>query len=335
MSITYVEPSGESPALARLEAVAAAEALGGGDTPPGAAAFQGLIAVSVPDRAAVARLAGRIALGRRCLELVRGGEVPEAAAAFEGKGGARAAFRRIGRSEGSSDSAVRAAGRAYQNAGGTIDLETPERRYWIAASAEGRNSLLIEVAVVDRPAIAARAMPRLPFRRPVSLAPRLARAAANLARIRPGDRVLDPFLGTGALLAEAGLLGAQIYGIDRDPAMVRGALKNLSYLGVEATGVVEGDASTVDLPEPRLAFDSILTDPPYGRASATGGEDAAAVWRRVVPRWAKRVVPGGRVVAVVPVAFEPLPAPWAALSSVPVRVHRSLTREFRVYERSG
>ncbi len=335
MIVGYVEPSGEAPELARAEAIAAAEALGGGAPSADGLELDALVAVALPDRDALRRLGSRIALARRCLELVHPSETAEPAAAREGTEGRPAVFRRVGRSEGSSDSAVRSAGRAYRSAGGAIDLEVPERSYWIATAADGRTRLLREVARVDRAGFSSRAMPRLPFRRPVSMAPRLARAAANLARIRPGDRIVDPFLGTGALLAEAALLGGRVYGVDRDPSMVRGALRNFGHLGVEAAELLEGDAGAVAFGDAATRFEAVLTDPPYGRASATGKESAPDVWDRVVPRWAERVVPGGRVVAIVPSGFGPLDPPWVGRLAVRVRVHRSLTREFRVYERGG
>ena len=72
--------------------------------------------------------------------------------------------------------------------------------------------------------------------------------------------MIDPFLGTGALAAEAALLGARVVGIDRDPEMVRGALRNFAHLGVVADRVAEGDAGAVDFDEPDLKFDAVLTD---------------------------------------------------------------------------
>jgi tRNA (guanine10-N2)-dimethyltransferase len=242
-------------------------------------------------------------------------------------------IRRVGRSPGAADAEVRAAGRIYREAGGQIDLDDPDRRFWIAVRADGTDVLLEEIAAVDRRAASARRMPMLPFQRPISLPPRLARAAANLARVRPGDRVIDPFLGTGALLAEAGLLGARCYGIDRDPDMVRGALRNLAHLGVEATELVVGDSGTVTFRDADLRFDAVLTDPPYGRASATGGEGAAELVLRVAPLWGERLRRNGRLVMIVPTGAPALPLPWAPQLAVPVRVHRTLTREFRVYLR--
>ncbi len=335
MIVAYVEPSGESPPLARAEAVAAAEALGGG---PGGARdlrLRGLVEVLLPALSDASHLAARLGLAHRCLVSAGPGGPLEASAAEEGRSGRPAAFRRIGRSAGGSDLLVREAGRAYRQAGGTIDLERPERKYWLAEGSDGAPALLREVAAVDRRAIGARSIPHLPFRRPVALAPRLSRAAANLARVRPSDAVLDPFVGTGALLGEVALLGGRVYGVDRDPTMLRGALRNLAHLGVAAVALVEGDARSVELPTPTGGFASLVTDPPYGRSSGTGGESARDVAREAVARWAPRVAPGGRLVVVRPDPEPVVDDPWTTVVSVPVRVHRSLTRTFSVYERRG
>jgi len=326
----FVEPSGESRELAAAEAASAAEALGGGS---GAPRVEGLVTVHLPEARDAVRLADRLALAHRCLRGVGRETSVGSAIAQEAALGRSAVFRRLGRSPGATDDGVLAAGRAYREGGGRIDLATPERRFWLGRDLDGGEVLLEEVARVDRRAASARRMPMLPFQRPVSLPPRLARAAANLARVRPGDRVVDPFLGTGALLAEAGLLGARTFGIDRDPDMVRGALRNLAHYGLEASELLAGDSGSVQFSDPALRFDAVLTDPPYGRASGTGGEDPAAVLLRVVPRWGELLRPGGLLVVVLPVGAPSLPAPWEVLRSVAVRVHRSLTREFRVYAR--
>ena len=334
MTLLWVEISGESPELARAEAVAAAEALGGrsngADHP---VPLPGLVAVEIPAASSVADYAARLALAHRVLVPWDPAVDPMLALRDEGRSGQRAVVRRLGSNRGGdSDAGVRAAGGAFKDGGGRIDLERPERRFWLVGPDP---SPLAEEAPVDRRAVEARRMPRLPFQRPVSLPPRLARAAANLARARPGRAVLDPFVGTGALLAEAGLLGARLYGIDRDPAMVRGALRNLAHFHLEAAALLEGDAGEVEFSDPDLPFDAILSDPPYGRSSGTGGEAARALVDRVVPRWSERVAAGGRVVLVLPGGDPALDAPWVERLRVPVRVHRSLTREFRVYERAG
>lgn len=328
MIVAYVEPSGESEELAAAEIAGAARALGGGATDPD---LPGLVRVELPAADVVAQLAGRLALAHRCLVPVEPGVAIDRAVERAGRIGRSAEFRRLGRSRGTADAELRALGDAYRTAGGTIDLERPERRFVLAPGATGAPILLEQAATVDRPATAARRMPSLPFQRPVSLAPRLARAVANLAEIRLGDRVVDPFVGTGALLAEAALLHAHTYGIDLDATMVVGALKNFAHLGVSPGELVQGDAGTVDFRRPDGRFDAVVTDPPYGRASTTGGESSADVVARVVPRWAARLRPGGRLVVVVPSGTAALPIPGRPERTISVRVHRSLTREFRVY----
>jgi tRNA (guanine10-N2)-dimethyltransferase len=329
----FVEVSGESPALGRAEAVAASEALKGG---AGAAEprFDGLVGVELPDAPSLVRLAERLALAHRCLRRLASEEDLDRTLRSEAVRGETAAFRRVGSASGAPDPGILDAGRAYTSGGGRIDLGHPARRFWLARDAAGREWLFEEAGAVDRAAVGRRRMPLLPFQRPVSLPPRLARAAANLARVRPGDRVLDPFLGTGALLAEAGLLGARLYGIDRDATMVRGALQNLTHLGLSAEALAVGDAGAIEFADRDLTFDALLTDPPYGRSSSTGGEAADLLVERVVPRWARRLTSSGRVVLIVPSGAPDLVAPWERKLSVSVRVHRSLTRDFRVYERS-
>jgi tRNA (guanine10-N2)-dimethyltransferase len=332
MKRVVVELSGESPELAQAEVVATTETLGGRAV-AGPVPGSPLALVEVPD-GSVQALAERLALARRCLVEVEEGSLATVAAWRPDAAGTSAAFRRIGRpSSGGDDPAIRAAATAWKAAGGTIDLDRPTRRFWLATQEPSTTRLLEELAAVDRRAVATRRISALPFHRPVGLAPRLARAAANLAHLGSGDRVLDPFLGTGALLAEAALLGAHVYGIDREPTMVQGALRNFAHLGVTAHELVVGDAGDVEFPGSAGPFEALLTDPPYGRASSTGGEASAELLARVLPRWAARVRPSGRVVVVVPGGPDPLPEPWRREVSVPVRVHRSLTREFRVYRR--
>jgi len=326
----YVELAGEAPALARAEAAGAAEALGGRAAPSDDGADQGLVAIDLPAADGAVRLAERLALARRIVIRLGPNDRLASLARAAGSAGGSAAVRRFGRpNSGGADPDVRRFGAEFVDGGGAIDLEHPARRFWL-----GTDGVYEEVRAVDRRAASARRMPRLPFQRPVSLPPRLARAAANLARLRPGDRVVDPFVGTGSLLAEAGLVGARLVGIDRDPEMIRGALLNLAHLGLEAEELVVGDSGTVEAGSAARPFDAVLTDPPYGRSSSTGGESAAELVARVLPRWADRVRPGGRVVAVVSDGSEPLGSDWVRELSIPVRVHRSLTREFRVYARA-
>ncbi|HLM70269.1 MAG TPA: DNA methyltransferase [Thermoplasmata archaeon] len=335
MTTGYVEPSQESPELAEAEAVSAAEALGG-HAAPESPVLSGLIALVLPDADTWDRLAGRLGLARRCLLPTVTSPDAASSARHEGARGGSAVFRRIGKaSGGGTDDAVLSSGRAFKVGGGTIDLESPTRRFWLARDAMEADHLLEEVASVDRATTARRRMPLLPFQRPVSLPPKLARAAVNLAQVKPSDAVLDPFLGTGSLLAEAGLLGGRLFGVDRDATMVRGALQNLAYLGLTAEKVIVGDARDVEFGDEHLRFSAIVTDPPYGRASSTGGTDASQLTAEVVERWRHLLRPAGRILVIVPAGGPALEIPGTIRFRIPVRVHRSLTREFRLYENAG
>ena len=153
MKTAYVELSGESLPLAHAELRSAAEALGGraveSDLPR-------LAAVELFDEGVVTALAARLGLARRCLERVGAATSFDDAVAAEAAEGAPAAFRPLGHSAGATGASVLRAGRTYRAAGGTIDLERPARRYWIAVGPGGDDVLLREVGAVDRRSAGAR-----------------------------------------------------------------------------------------------------------------------------------------------------------------------------------
>lgn len=340
MSRFWVELSGENAALARAEARAASEALGGREAPAEAPpAPPGVVTVELADADLALRLAGRVALAHRVLRPSPELTLPEAKAWAAGLGadGRSARWRPFG-SAGApiARTPLEELALAYRRGGGRIDLRRPERTVYCWPTAADGWVLGEEVAAVDRKSYERRRMPRLAYQRPVSLPPRRARVAMNLAHVRPGDRVVDPFVGTGALLAEAGLLGARISGLDRDAIMVRGALRNLSTLGLGAERLWVADASDAFEPPGGGAWDAVVTDPPYGRASSAGPEPPAALLARTLPSWAERLRPGGWLVVIVPAGAPEveLPGEWGPWEVYPDRVHRSLTREFRVRRRN-
>lgn len=62
------------------------------------------------------------------------------------------------------------------------------------------------------------------------LPPKLAQTILNLAGYDHGQRVLDPFCGTGVMLQEALLMGGSVLGSDIDARMVEYSQKNLDWL---------------------------------------------------------------------------------------------------------
>ena len=97
----------------------------------------------------------------------------------------------------------------------------------------------------------------------------LARVMCNLAGVRSGDIVLDPFCGGGGILCEASHIGASVIGIDLSWKLLVGARRNLSEIGMKYS-LIQGDAQHL----PIKSVNRIVTDPPYGRASSTRGNIA-------------------------------------------------------------
>jgi tRNA G10 N-methylase Trm11 len=118
--------------------------------------------------------------------------------------------------------------------------------------------------------------------------------------------------------------------------MIRGTLANLQFLGISPERLKVGDAGDPFAPREGGLWDAVLTDPPYGRASGTGGEPAGALLHRALSAWSAFVRPGGWLSLVAPTtASVDLGPGWSQVATVPDRVHRSLTREFRTYRRAG
>ncbi|MCA1814366.1 MAG: hypothetical protein LC624_10525 [Halobacteriales archaeon] len=185
-------------------------------------------------------------------------------------------------------------------------------------------------ARMDRAGFDARAVRFRPFFSPVSLHPRFSRALCNLARVGPGMRVADPFCGTGGLLLETALLGAQALGGDLDPEKAEGSRATLTHFGLPGQVRVGDVADTLRAFAP---LDAVVADPPYGRASTTAREERRALYRRALAAMAEAVRPGGRLAVVLPEAdAEALaPAGLGLEQRHAQRVHRSLDRHYYVW----
>lgn len=208
--------------------------------------------------------------------------------------------------------------------GRTVDLEDP--RYVVRVVGARRLHVHLLLHDVDRTAMDRRRSTRRPFFRPTSLHPRIARALVNLAR--PGRRVLDPFSGTGGIVLEAALMGLSATGVDVDPAVVAGARENADHFEADVDLLV-GDVR--DLPV-RAGIDAVVTDPPYGRSTGTGGAMLDELREALFDGAGLLLSPGRRLV-VVQTGPREAPPGWELLSRHGIRVHRSLTRHVHVLEK--
>ncbi|KAL0117293.1 hypothetical protein PUN28_010267 [Cardiocondyla obscurior] len=120
-----------------------------------------------------------------------------------------------------------------------------------------------------------------------SMDPQLSLIMANQAKIRNGDLIFDPFVGTGSLLIAASQFGGYTFGTDIDFLMLHGRTRptritqktrekdegvaaNMRQYGMSShyLDVVVADFS-YPLWRTDLRIDAIVTDPPYGIREAT------------------------------------------------------------------
>jgi hypothetical protein len=135
---------------------------------------------------------------------------------------------------------------------------------------------------------------------PASIHPTLAAAAVRLVVASPDDVVVDPFCGSGTLLAERAILGPyrMLQGIDNQPQAIDAATTNLQ--GLTSVELICDDAAALaELPSPHV----IVTNPPYGRR--IGGEREARALHLQLDELARRVLqPGGHLVVFRPPKFD-------------------------------
>lgn len=166
-----------------------------------------------------------------------------------------------------------------------------------------------------------------PFFYPGSMSPKLARCMVNLTMVGKGDRVLDPFCGTGGILIEAGIIGARVVGADIDERMVEGTIKNLEYCGIKDYEVFQSDARQINLP---YLVDAIVMDPPYGISASTGGEEKPKLYNQSMHSLEKLLKDDGLVCMATPHYMDMneviKDTGFKIIEQHHIRMHKSLTR---------
>jgi len=133
----------------------------------------------------------------------------------------------------------------------------------------------------------------------------VAAALVWAAEPKDGDRVWDPFCGSGVELVERAKRGPtrSLLGTDVDPAALEAARQNLASAGVAAE-LALGDART----HQAGAVDLIVTNPPLGSRVHV---DAGALLAVALPNLARALAPGGRLVWITPAPRKTTPAAQA------------------------
>ncbi|MDF1557552.1 MAG: THUMP domain-containing protein [ANME-2 cluster archaeon] len=188
------------------------------------------------------------------------------------------------------------------------------------------------IASIDRSAFERRKPQNKPFFYPGVLMPKLARALVNLARARAGNTVLDPYCGTGGIMVEAGLIGANTLGCDVQRKILIGAKMNLDFYLVDYSLMFQ-DAGGMALRDG--CIDCIITDPPYGRSALIQARSLEKLMKNSLCEMHRVLRPGGRLVMVSerPVETWAENAGFKVVGVYTQRVHRSLTRRITVLDK--
>jgi tRNA (guanine10-N2)-dimethyltransferase len=341
-----VELTLENEALARAEALAAREALRGSSRSRSLGVGPGMIVIDA--NASLARaLAARLGLARRVSRLVAAGspeEVAQAAARVRvaGSFAVRPRFLTPGGDAAALDALVRRAGDAVRksNPDARVDLESPDVELPLLASG-GMRWLCVGLADVPRSEVRSRDPRRRGLDRPIGIPAKFARAMANLARVRRGGVLLDPFCGSGGILLEGALIGARPVGIDIDPDLLEIASRTLSRLAPRSgPRLIEGDSESAPALLRRAGVrkvDAVVADLPYGRSSLVAGRSKRGIARVLASAATALLAPGARAVASTdsPEALEPeMSSAFDLEERFSLYVHKSLTRHILVMRRS-
>lgn len=212
-----------------------------------------------------------------------------------------------------------------------VDLTDPNTTIFLLITDE-QIYVSEKIANINRSAFEKRKAHLRPFFSPISLHPKIARALVNIAQVKPGDIVLDPFCGTGGFLIEAALMNMQIIGCDVSESMINGTLQNLKSYQLKPKEMIAADIK--NLPNQlHQSVDAVVTDFPYGKATSTQGEGLPSLYHRSMESIQQMLKPGGRAIVgtfsdhLKQVTFNKLDHHI----SYPLRVHKSLTRWFHVF----
>jgi tRNA (guanine10-N2)-dimethyltransferase len=186
---------------------------------------------------------------------------------------------------------------------------------------------------IDRKQFNQRKVQNRPFFHPISLHPKIARTLVNLSAVPEKATILDPFCGTGGILLEAGLMNMHIIGCDIEEKMIQGCQETFKYYHLNNYNLYCCDIGKIV--EHVDQVDGIVTDLPYGKSTTTKGEKIQDLYDRAFQSFSDVLKPEGRaVVGLSDKKLITLGENYLSLREVyPLKVHRSLTRYFTIFQR--
>jgi tRNA (guanine10-N2)-dimethyltransferase len=215
--------------------------------------------------------------------------------------------------------------------GASVSLKIPDLVLTVAIS---RNRLLLcesHYSTVYKRMLQIRRR-GMPFFHPSMMNAVLARVMCNIGGVMPAHTMLDPFCGGGGILAEAAGLRALVTGIDMSWTLLEGAKSNLEPQEFSNYSLIQADSRHL----PISRFERIVTDPPYGQTSSTRGETANSLIERFLEQLCHANQTSislcicGNSKMKLKNLIEKLGG--HVKLQIPIRVHRSLTRELLLAE---
>lgn len=215
----------------------------------------------------------------------------------------------------------------------TVDLENPDIEMRVVIT-DTNVYVGLKISYVDRTLFEKRKVQYRPFFSPISLHPRLARALVNLSSIKKGETMLDPFCGTGGIVLEAGLVGANVIGSDVEEKMIEGCKKTLEFYEIKEHRLFCSDIGDIHKFINNYV-DAVVTDLPYGKSTTTKGEDIQRLYSRAFENISKVLKKGG--LAVIGLSNNEMISAgekyFTLVDTYDFKVHRSMTRYFAVYKK--
>jgi len=149
------------------------------------------------------------------------------------------------------------------------------------------------------------------------LPPKLAQILINLARVKPDDKLLDPFCGSGTVLTEAALMGYKnLFGSDNSAKAIGDTEKNVKWIlqnfqfSIFNFQLNKIDATKISESFEPDSVDAIVTEPYLG--PQRGKADTRVVVKELEELYAaslaefhKILKPGGKIVMIWPVFNTP------------------------------
>ena len=210
-----------------------------------------------------------------------------------------------------------------------IDLDNPDVKILFYIGSRTIISILEENSTTSYKSCLEHHVRYRPYFSPISIHPRIARSMVNLANCSPNDTVLDPFCGTGGILIEAADMGMKAKGMDLLEKMVVNSKGNLEHFGLEGK-IKKGDVKE----SKNQSFEAIVTDPPYGIASSTGGEKISELLQRTMTIFSEAMEKGKRIVMAISNPELIQTTNFKKIYQFEWYIHKSLTRYIMVLEKN-